>query len=60
MSQTKSQLFDTSVNGISALETGAHDATLDASGNLNIGTGNVIVASGKGIDFSATSGFRYF
>ena len=56
MSQTKSQLFDTSVNGPAALKTGAHNATLDASGNLNIGTGNLIVANGKGIDFSATSG----
>jgi len=56
MSQTKTQLFDTSVDGPAALKTGAHNATLDASGNLNIGTGNLIVASGKGIDFSATSG----
>jgi hypothetical protein len=56
MSQTKTQLFDTAVNGPAALKTGTHNATLDASGNLNIGTGNLIVASGKGIDFSATSG----
>ena len=56
MSQTKTQLFDTAVNGPAALKTGAHNATLDSSGNLNIGTGNLIVASGKGIDFSATSG----
>jgi hypothetical protein len=56
MSQTKAQLFDTSVDGPASLKTGAHNATLDASGNLNIGTGNLIVPSGKGIDFSATSG----
>ena len=30
--------------------------TLDASGNLNLTTGNVVLANGAGIDFSATGG----
>jgi len=30
--------------------------TLDASGNLNLTTGNVVLANGAGIDFSATPG----
>jgi len=35
---------------------GTEGARLDASGNLNLSTGNVVLASGSGIDFSATAG----
>jgi len=56
MSQTKCQLFDVSVEGPTALKNGANDATLDGSGNLSISAGNLVLASGSGIDFSATAG----
>lgn len=55
MSQTKCQLFDVSVEGPTALKNGANDATLDGSGNLSISAGNLVLASGSGIDFSATA-----
>jgi len=55
MSQTKCQLFDVSVEGPTALKNGANDATLDGSGNLSISAGNLVLASGGGIDFSATA-----
>jgi len=54
MSQTKCQLFDVSVEGPTALKNGANDATLDGSGNLSISAGNLVLANGSGIDFSAT------
>jgi len=55
MSQTKCQLFDVSVEGPTALKNGANDATLDGSGNLSISAGNLVLASGSGIDFSANA-----
>jgi hypothetical protein len=55
MSQTKCQLFDVSVEGPTALKNGANDATLDGSGNLSISAGNLVLANGSGIDFSATA-----
>ena len=53
MSQTKCQLFDVSVEGPTALKNGANNATLDGSGNLSISAGNLVLANGSGIDFSA-------
>lgn len=53
MSQTKAQLFDVSVEGPTALKNGAFDVTLGASGNVTISDGNLVVAAGHGIDFSA-------
>lgn len=55
MSQTKAQLFDVSVEGPTALKNGAFDVTLGAGGNVTISDGNLVVASGHGIDFSATA-----
>jgi hypothetical protein len=55
MSQTKTQLFDVSVEGPTALKNGAFDVTIGASGNLTISDGNLVVANGHGIDFSATA-----
>ena len=54
MSQTKAQLFDVSVEGPTALKNGAFDVTLGAGGNVTISDGNLVVANGHGIDFSAT------
>lgn len=54
MSQTKAQLFDVSVEGPTALKNGAFDVTLGAGGNVTISDGNLVLASGRGIDFSAT------
>jgi hypothetical protein len=53
MSQTKAQLFDVSVEGPTALKNGAFDVTLGAGGNVTISDGNLVVAAGHGIDFSA-------
>lgn len=55
MSQTKAQLFDVSVEGPTALKNGAFDVTLGAGGNVTISDGNLVLASGSGIDFSATA-----
>ena len=55
MSQTKTQLFDVSVEGPTALKNGAFDLTLGSGGNVTISDGNLVVASGHGIDFSATA-----
>jgi hypothetical protein len=55
MSQTKAQLFDVSVEGPTALKNGAFDVTLGAGGNVTISDGNLVVANGHGIDFSATA-----
>jgi hypothetical protein len=55
MSQTKAQLFDVSVEGPTALKNGAFDVTLGAGGNVTISDGNLVVAAGHGIDFSATA-----
>lgn len=54
MSQTKAQLFDVSNEGPTALKNGAFDVTLGAGGNVTISDGNLVLASGSGIDFSAT------
>jgi hypothetical protein len=35
---------------------GTERVTVDTSGNMSLKTGNLVVASGQGIDFSATSG----
>lgn len=55
MSQTKAQLFDVSVEGPTALKNGAFDLTLGSGGNVTISDGNLVVANGHGIDFSATN-----
>ena len=55
MSQTKCQLFDVSVEGPTALKNGTFDLTLGSGGDVTISDGNLVVASGHGIDFSATS-----
>ena len=55
MSQTKAQLFDVSVEGPTALKNGAFDVTLGAGGDVTISDGNLVVAAGHGIDFSATA-----
>jgi hypothetical protein len=47
----------TGLFGISDETASASRLTIDTSGNVNISTGNVVMAtSGKGIDFSATAG----
>jgi hypothetical protein len=58
MSQTKTQLFDVSVEGPTALKNGAFDVTLGAGGNVTISDGNLVVAAGHGIDFSADGNGR--
>lgn len=58
MSQTKAQLFDVSVEGPTALKNGAFDVTLGAGGNVTISDGNLVVAAGHGIDFSADGNGR--
>jgi hypothetical protein len=52
--------LDASKNVVSVTNTGTGDNVLSAaptlSGNVTLSTGNLIVANGQGIDFSATSG----
>lgn len=56
MSQTKTQLFDDSNFGPQRLINGAHNAFLDANGDLNLNGRNLVLVNQAGIDFSATGG----
>lgn len=52
---THTLTFPNNTSGADAAATGTQRTYLDINGNLSLDTGNLVLASGKGIDFSAGS-----